>query len=279
MTTGTLAGARVLLGITGGVAAYKTPELVRALGREKAHVSVILTKSARRFVTRDALRSVTRGPVLTGLFEPAALGVGPWFEGSAPSSLGMAHIGMAREADLFLIAPATANILGKLAHGLADDLLSTALLATRSPLLIAPAMNVAMWEHAAVQENVAALRKRGVSFVGPDVGELADGEYGLGRMATIEAIVAACGAVLERTAKSNLRAPGPRPRGRAGAGNSPRGARAAEGPSGLISPSQPNGYPLHGRTIVITAGGTEEPIDPGARDHESLERQDGVRVG
>lgn len=133
MTTGTLAGARVLLGITGGVAAYKTPELVRALGREKVHVSVILTKSARRFVTRDALRSVTRGPVLTGLFEPAALGMGPWFEGSAPSSLGMAHIGMAREADLVLIAPATANILGKLAHGLADDLLSTALLATRSP--------------------------------------------------------------------------------------------------------------------------------------------------
>jgi phosphopantothenoylcysteine decarboxylase/phosphopantothenate--cysteine ligase len=238
MTTGTLAGARVLLGITGGVAAYKTPELVRALGREKAHVSVILTKSARRFVTRDALRSVTRGPVLTGLFEPAALGMGPWFEGSAPSSLGMAHIGMAREADLVLIAPATANILGKLAHGLADDLLSTALLATRSPLLIAPAMNVAMWEHAAVQANVETLRGRGVSFVGPEVGELADGEYGLGRMAAIEAIVAACGAVLSRGAKGTMKA-----------------SRKSSSPSA-------NGFPLHGRTIVITAGGTEEPIDP-----------------
>lgn len=261
MTTGTLAGARVLLGITGGVAAYKTPELVRALGREKAHVSVILTKSARRFVTRDALRSVTRGPVLTGLFEPAALGVGPWFEGSAPSSLGMAHIGMAREADLFLIAPATANLLGKLAHGLADDLLSTALLATRSRLLIAPAMNVAMWEHAAVQANVATLRGRGVSFVGPDVGELADGEYGLGRMAAIEAIVAACDAVLKGTGRSTPRdVPQPAPRGR---GRSRR-LRAGEDrrPEGSISPSHSNGYPLHGRTIVITAGGTEEPIDP-----------------
>jgi phosphopantothenoylcysteine decarboxylase/phosphopantothenate--cysteine ligase len=262
MTTGTLAGARVLLGITGGVAAYKTPELVRALGREKVHVSVILTKSARRFVTRDALRSVTRGPVLTGLFEPAALGMGPWFEGSAPSSLGMAHIGMAREADLVLIAPATANILGKLAHGLADDLLSTALLATRSPLLIAPAMNVAMWEHAAVRANVATLRGRGVSFVGPEVGELADGEYGLGRMAAIEAIVAACGAVLRGTPTSTRRDTGPRPRGAAGAGSQRSGARAAEGPSGSMLPSHSNGYPLRGRTIVITAGGTEEPIDP-----------------
>ena len=173
-----LAGARpILLGITGGVAAYKAPELVRALGREKAHVSVILTKRARRFVTRDALRSVTHGPVLTDLFEPAALGTGPWFEGAPPSTLGMAHIGMAREADLFLVGPATANIIGKLTHGLADDLLSTALLATRSPVLLAPAMNVAMWEHAAVRANVAMLRSRGVHFVGPEEGELADGEF------------------------------------------------------------------------------------------------------
>src|SRR6267142_491404 len=191
-----LNGARVLLGITGGIAAYKTPELVRSLGREGARVSVILTKSARRFVTKDALRSVTHGPVLTDLFERDALGTGPWFEGAQPSSLGMAHIGMAREADLVLIAPATANAIGKLAHGLADDLLSTALLATRSPVLLAPAMNVAMWEHAAVRENVAALQARGVHFVGPDEGELADGEVGMGRMATLEAIVAACGSAL-----------------------------------------------------------------------------------
>ena len=223
-----LAGARILLGITGGVAAYKAPELVRALVKEGAHVSVILTKTARRFVTRDALRAVTRGPVLTGLFEHDALGPGPWFTGSDRSDLGMAHIGMAREAALVLVAPATANAIGKLAHGLADDLLSTALLATRAPVLLAPAMNVAMWEHAAVQANVATLAARGVSFVGPDSGELADGEWGMGRMASIEAIVGACVAALP-----------------------------SEG-----GPGASEGRPLVGRTVVVTAGGTEEPIDP-----------------
>jgi phosphopantothenoylcysteine decarboxylase/phosphopantothenate--cysteine ligase len=227
-----LEGARILLGVTGGVAAYKAPELVRALGKEGAHVSVILTRYARRFVTRDALRSVTRGPVLSGLFEPAAVGQGPWFEGSAASTLAMAHIGMAREADLVLVAPATANLLARLAHGLADDLLSTALLATRSPVLIAPAMNTAMWEHVAVRANVATLRDRVARFIGPDEGALADGEWGVGRMASIDAIVAACREVWAA-------------RGVTASGAAP--ARAA--------------LPLAGRRIVITAGGTEEPID------------------
>lgn len=235
--TRSLAGARVLLGITGGVAAYKTPDLVRALGREGAHVSVILTTRARRFVTKDALRSVTHGPVLHGLFEKKALGTGPWFEGMPESALGMAHIGMAREADLILVAPATANAIGKLAHGLADDLLSTALLATRSPVLLAPAMNVAMWEHPAVQANLSTLRARGIRLVGPEEGSLADGEWGMGRMASVEAIVAAC-ASLAGLAGS-----------RAGSGG--------DGPGGGL-----DGLPLRGRTIVVTAGGTEEPIDP-----------------
>jgi phosphopantothenoylcysteine decarboxylase/phosphopantothenate--cysteine ligase len=233
--TRSLDGARVLLGITGGIAAYKAPELVRALGREGAHVSVILTARARRFVTKDALRSVTRGPVLHGLFESKALGTGPWFEGAAASAIGMAHIGMAREADLVLIAPATANAIGKLAQGLADDLLSTALLATRSPVLLAPAMNVAMWEHPAVQANVAILRARGVRLVGPEEGELADGEWGVGRMASIETIVEACASLA----------------GLAGAGAGPSGGSGGA-----------DGKPLSGRTIVVTAGGTEEPIDP-----------------
>jgi phosphopantothenoylcysteine decarboxylase/phosphopantothenate--cysteine ligase len=227
--------ARVLLGVTGGVAAYKIPELVRLFIKEGAHVSVIVTKNAQRFVTKDALRSVTRGPVLSDLFEPAALGVGPWFEGSSPSSLGMAHIGMAREADLVLVAPATAHLLGKLAHGLADDLLSTALLATRSPVLLAPAMNVAMWEHPAVRENARTLAARGVRMVGPTEGELADGEWGMGRMAALQAIVAAA-----REALGDLGA------GRAASGSSP-------GPEEL---------PLRGKRVVVTAGGTEEPIDP-----------------
>jgi len=232
-----LANTRVLLGITGGVAAYKTPDLVRALGREGAHVSVILTARARRFVTKDALRSVTRGPVLHGLFEKKALGTGPWFEGMPESALGMAHIGMAREADLILVAPATANAIGKLAQGLADDLLSTALLATRSPVLLAPAMNVAMWEHPAVQANLSILRARGIRLVGPEEGSLADGEWGMGRMASIEAIVAACASL-------------------AGLAGSRAGSASDDAGGGL------DGLPLKGRTIVVTAGGTEEPIDP-----------------
>lgn len=233
MTGGRLDGARILLGITGGVAAYKTPELVRALGKEGAHVSVIMTTRARRFVTKDALRSVTKGPVLHGLFETQSLGSGPWFEGMPESALGMAHIGMAREADLILVAPATANAIGKLAHGLADDLLSTALLATRSPVLLAPAMNVAMWEHPAVQANLDQLRARGIRMVGPEEGSLADGEWGMGRMASLEAIVAACASLVGLA-----------------------GATVGLG----VAPS--NGRPLDGRTIVVTAGGTEEPIDP-----------------
>ena len=230
--------ARVLLGITGGIAAYKTPELVRLLGKERALVSVILTRNARRFVTRDALRAVTRGPVLGNLFEAEALGDGPWFPDSPRSTFGMAHIGMAREADLFLVAPATANLLAKLAHGLADDLLSTSLLATRAPVLVAPAMNVAMWEHVAVRENVRVLRERGVRFVDPEEGELADGEWGMGRMASLERIVAA--------ARETLAG------GRSGGTAPAMSRKAPPGPAGL----------LLGRTIVITAGGTEEPIDP-----------------
>jgi phosphopantothenoylcysteine decarboxylase/phosphopantothenate--cysteine ligase len=220
-----LTSARVLLGVTGGVAAYKAPELVRALAARGARVSVLLTKTARRFVTIDALRAVTRGPVLTGLFEREALSSGPWFEGAPPSPLGMAHIGMAREADLLLVAPATANLIAKAAQGLADDLLSVALLATRAPLLLAPAMNTAMWEHPAVRENVRILIARGASIVGPESGDLADGERGMGRMAPIDAIVEAAAAALAR------------------------------GPA-------ENGGPLGGRVIVVTAGGTEEPIDP-----------------
>lgn len=245
-----LAGARVLLGITGGIAAYKTPDLVRTLGREGAQVSVILTRHALRFVTRAALQSVTRGPVLVGLFEPDALSRGPWFADAAPSSLNMAHIGLAREASLVLVAPATANAIGKLAHGLADDLLSTALLATRSPVLFAPAMNVAMWEHEAVRRNVEVLRGRGVKFVGPDEGELADGEWGMGRMATLEAIVDACAATI---GAAGVGAGGSATVSAGGAGSV--SGRRAQGPSS-------NGQPLRGRTIVVTAGGTEEPIDP-----------------
>lgn len=240
---GSLRGKRILLGITGGVAAYKTPELVRALVKEGALVSVILTRYARRFVAPDALRAVTRGPVLTALFEPAALSDGPWFPDSPKSELAYAHIGMAREADLVLIAPATANLIAKYANGLADDLLSTALTATRAPVLLAPAMNTAMWEHVAVRANVATLAGRGVAFVGPEAGELADGETGMGRMAMLERIVNACVETV-------------------GAGKARRGGAAGAGARGAQAAMAPAERSLAGRSIVVTAGGTEEPIDP-----------------
>lgn len=254
--------ARVLLGITGGIAAYKTPELVRLLVKEGASVSIILTRNALRFVTKDALRAVTRGPVLVHLFEAEALGNGPWFADAPRSSLGMAHIGMAREADLFLVAPSTAHLLGKYAHGLADDLLSTALLATRSPVLLAPAMNVAMWENVAVSENVRSLRERGVRFVDPEEGELADGEWGMGRMASLQSIVAAARGVLaggpgEDRAAAVSRRPLPEPaHARVPVDKRPEAGPGS--PQGLSLVSQP----LWGRTVVVTAGGTEEPIDP-----------------
>jgi len=246
-----LSQARVLLGITGGIAAYKTPELVRLLVKEGANVSIILTRNARRFVTKDALRAVTRGPVLVHLFEADALGNGPWFADAPRSELGMAHIGMAREADLVLVAPATAHLLGKYAHGLADDLLSTALLATRAPVLLAPAMNVAMWENAAVRDNVRVLRDRGVRFVDPEEGELADGEWGMGRMASLPSIVAAARAAVGRR-------PGPEPPHARVLKEEKRPEAGAGPPQGLSLVSQP----LWGRTVVVTAGGTEEPIDP-----------------
>ena len=205
--------ARILLGVTGGIAAYKAPELVRLLSKEGALVSVILTRNARRFVTRDALRAVTRGPVLGNLFEAEALGDGPWFPDTPRSSLGMAHIGMAREADLFLVAPA---------------------------------MNVAMWEHVAVRENVRILRERGVRFADPEEGELADGEWGMGRMASLDAILAA----VRRALSSARTAPDAR------AVKAPSGS-----PPGPLNPTHDR-LPLLGRTLVVTAGGTEEPIDP-----------------
>lgn len=270
-----LSQARVLLGVTGGIAAYKSPELVRLLAKDGALVSVILTRNARRFVTRDALRAVTRGPVLSNLFEAQALGQGPWFPGTPESSLGMAHIGMAREADLFLVAPATANLLAKLAHGLADDLLTTALLATRAPVLLVPAMNVAMWEHAAVRENVEILRTRGVRFVDPEEGELADGEWGMGRMASLSAIVAAAREVLAGAERGAMGAPAmqamqatqPAVAGPPSQLAQPSRAReAVSGPPPVPTTTPPDAEPveqvLRGRAIVITAGGTEESLDP-----------------
>lgn len=165
-----LAGRRILLGITGGIAAYKSADLTRRLVEAGAEVQVVMTDGAQQFITPLTLQAVSGNAVRTSLWDQAA-------------ELGMGHIELARWADLVLIAPATADCLARLAQGRTDDLLTTLCLATQAPLMIAPAMNHVMWAHPATRENVRVLTERGAAFVGPDEGELAERESGPGRMA------------------------------------------------------------------------------------------------
>jgi phosphopantothenoylcysteine decarboxylase/phosphopantothenate--cysteine ligase len=173
----------IVLGVTGGIAAYKAVDVARQLTLLGFDVKVVMTEHATRLVGPATFRSVTGNMVATGMFDDAA----------AP----MQHITLAREADLLVVAPATANILGRMAHGLADDLLSTTLLATRSPILVAPAMNVEMWRHPATRANLEVLRGRGVNVVGPESGPLACGEEGEGRMSEPASIVKAALEILQ----------------------------------------------------------------------------------
>ncbi len=169
---------RVLLVVTGGIAAYKAQELVRLLRKRGDGVTVVLTESAAKFVTPMALQALSESPVYGDLW-------------SLTDEQRMGHIELSRAADLVVVAPASANFLAKMAAGLADDLASTLMLATDKPVLAAPAMNVRMWQHAATQANLATLRARGIRFVGPDEGAMACNEYGPGRMAEPAAILAA----------------------------------------------------------------------------------------
>jgi phosphopantothenoylcysteine decarboxylase/phosphopantothenate--cysteine ligase len=196
---------RVLLAVSGGIAAYKTPELVRALRGAGHEVRVALTSAAAHFVSPLVLQTLSGHAVRTQLFDPAQEGE-------------IDHIALADWADAVVVAPATADLLARMAHGRADDLVAALLLATRAPLLLAPAMNVNMWRHPATQENVETLRRRGASFVGPESGWLACGWEGEGRMADPAAIAAATALLL--------------------------------GPKSLA-----------GETVLVTAGGTREPID------------------
>jgi phosphopantothenoylcysteine decarboxylase / phosphopantothenate---cysteine ligase len=173
---------RVVLGVTGGVAAYKAAELVRRLQQEKLDVQVVTTRSAREFITPLTFAALTGQKVITEMFGP---------DDAAPANVESAieHIAVAQRIDLLLVAPATADILGQFAHGIAGDFLGTLYLATKAPVVVAPAMNVNMWEHPATQENLATLRARGVHVVNPDEGYLACGMTGAGRLAATEAIV------------------------------------------------------------------------------------------
>jgi phosphopantothenoylcysteine decarboxylase/phosphopantothenate--cysteine ligase len=175
---------RIVLGVTGGIAAYKAAELVRLLVKAGVVVDVVMTGAATRFVTPTTFQALSRRPVLTDL----------WSSGADNA---MGHIGVSRGAQAIVVAPASANFLAKLAHGAADDLLSTLCLARECPLLVAPAMNVQMWQNAATQRNVAQLAKDGVSILGPGSGELACNEFGDGRMLQAAELFAAITAARE----------------------------------------------------------------------------------
>jgi len=176
-------GKRILLVISGGIAAYKTLDLIRRLREHGAVVRCVLTAAASHFVTPLSVAALSESRVYQDLF-------------SLTDESEMGHIRLTREADLVVVAPATANILAKMAAGIADDLASTLLLASDAPILVAPAMNVVMWEHPATQRNLAVLRERGVHVVGPAAGERACGETGAGRMEEPEAILAAVRALV-----------------------------------------------------------------------------------
>ncbi len=173
-----LAGKRILLIVAGGIAAYKTPDLVRRLRERGAAVRCVLTNCGAKFVTSMTLGAVSEDRVYNDLF-------------SLTDEYEMGHINLSRQADALLVAPATANLLAKMAHGLADDLATTVLLATDKPVLAAPAMNVRMWNHPATEANVGTLANRGVKLIGPNEGDMACGEYGMGRMSEPLEIAAA----------------------------------------------------------------------------------------
>ncbi len=218
-TPGELAGRHILLGITGGIAAYKTPDLVRKLRGAGADVCVVTSAGAQQFVSSTALQAVSGRAVRHSLWDEAA-------------EAAMGHIELARWADTVLIAPATANCIAKLARGQADDLLTTLCLATTAALVVAPAMNVRMWQHPATQSNVALLAERGAHLLGPAEGEQACGEYGPGRMVEPADICKALTSI----------DPG----------------QAVLGPHA----TDPADNSLAGVNVLITAGPTREPIDP-----------------
>jgi phosphopantothenoylcysteine decarboxylase / phosphopantothenate---cysteine ligase len=209
----TLAGRRVLLIVSGGIAAYKALELIRLLRKEGAEVRCVLTAGGAQFVTPLSLQALSEDRVYTDLF-------------SLTDESEMGHIQLSRAADLLVVVPASADILARMAAGLASDLATTLLLATDKPVLVAPAMNVRMWTHAATVANMAVLKARGVSVVEPEEGAMACGEWGPGRLAEPPAILARIAAML--------------------------------GPL----PLSVGGRPLAGHRVLVTSGPTHEPIDP-----------------
>jgi phosphopantothenoylcysteine decarboxylase/phosphopantothenate--cysteine ligase len=230
--------SRILLGVSGGIAAYKALELVRLATAEGHAVRVVQTPASLRFVGKASFAALSGAPVLSGEFErdPAR---GAFPGQAAPDHDPLSHLELVANADVYVIAPASANTIAKLAAGLADNLLSSCALAATCPLVIAPAMNNRMYEHPATQANLRTLRERGATVVEPDVGRLASiGEEGVGRLAEPARILAALGQALA---------------GLAGA-DGPADAAVANGSNGPRAG-------MHGLRVLVSAGGTREPID------------------
>jgi len=202
-----LANKTIVLGITGGIAAYKAAEIASKLTQAVARVEVIMTEASTKFIAPLTLRSLTGRPVVTDMFELA-------------SEFSVEHVALAEAADVVVIAPATANTIAKLAAGLADDMLTCTVLATKAPVIVAPSMDANMFQNPVTQENLNKLRARGFTIIDPGYGHLASGKTGLGRLADIETIIGTIKQVLGRSGD------------------------------------------LTGKRIVVTAGGTQEPIDP-----------------
>lgn len=217
-----LAGKRILIIVGGGIAAYKVLDLIRRLREQDARLRIVMTAAAKEFVTPLSVASLAGGKVFDDLF-------------SLTDETEIGHIQLSRDADLLVVAPATADLLAKMAQGLANDLASTLLLATDKKILVAPAMNLRMWLHPATRRNLAILRQDGVLVVGPEEGAMACGEYGPGRMSEPPAILAAIEAALQAETTIPL-------------------------PPGLGQ--QRTETPLAGRRVIVTSGPTHEPIDP-----------------
>ena len=219
-----LTGRRIVLGVSGGIAAYKAIEVCRRLVDGGAHVAPVLTRGALRFVGETTFSALGSERAHTSLFDD-------------PDPI--PHTRLGQSADLIVVAPATARVIGTYAAGISNDLLTATLLATRAPVVLAPAMHTEMWEHPAVQDNLALLARRGVHIVAPEEGRLAGGDVGKGRLAAPEAIVATVEAVL------------------AGSIADPATSAAT-----AVASASATGHDMAGLRVVITAGGTREPIDP-----------------
>jgi phosphopantothenoylcysteine decarboxylase/phosphopantothenate--cysteine ligase len=247
--------ARILLGVSGGIAAYKALELVR-LATEAGHaVRVVQTPNSRRFVGEASFAALSGAPVLVSEFErDPARGAFPGEEHPAHEPL--SHLQLVANADVYLIAPASANTIAKLAHGLASDLLSSCALAATCPVVLAPAMNNHMYEHAATRANVQTLRERGVQVVEPGVGRLASkGEHGVGRLAEPAELLTACEAALAGAGRAVASGAS---EAAASAGQAPTPAAAGRHLNGDAPAA---GDQWRGLRVLVTAGGTREPID------------------